>query len=503
MQEEIAATQVLPGIDRLLALLPQLANAHAVVVGDVMLDRYVYGSVERISPEAPIPVLAIEREMAMPGGAGNVARNLAALGAQTIFGAAIGRDGAGIELERLFADDRSIQVHLAVDATRRTTVKTRFVGATQQLLRTDSEQRAPMTDTTRRNLLERLGDLQSGYDIMILSDYGKGVLEGGFAGTLIALARKAGRKVVIDPKGRDYTPYRGADILTPNGPELADATGMPAREDADVVAAARKLIADHDLGALVATRGARGMTLVQRDGAVFHMPARAVEVFDVSGAGDTVISVLAAALAVGAQPIEAAMLANAAAGVVVSKLGTATCTLEELSGALQGQRRAPHAENVFELDHLRDQVAGWRRSGLKVGFTNGCFDLLHAGHISLIRQARAACDRLIVGLNTDASVKRLKGEGRPVNGENARAVVLASLADVDAVTLFGDDTPLALIRELKPDVLVKGADYTEATVVGADIVKGYGGKVVLADLTPGFSTTGTIARMGGKSAKKV
>ena len=434
-----------------------------------------------------------------------VARNLAALGAQTIFGAAIGRDPAATELERLFADDHSIQVHLAVDATRRTTVKTRFVGASQQLLRTDSEQRAPMTDSTRRNLLERMGDLASGYDVMVLSDYGKGVLEGGFAARLIGLAKAAGRQVVIDPKGRDYAPYRGADVLTPNGPELAEATGMPTRENDDVEKAARKLIEQFGLGAVLATRGPRGMTLVERHGGVFHLPARAVEVFDVSGAGDTVIAVFSAALASGASLIEAAMLANAAAGVVVAKLGTATCSLEELSRALQG-RSAPHAEAIYTADKLRDEVSGWKRSGLRVGFTNGCFDLLHAGHISLIRQARAACDKLIVGLNTDASVKRLKGEGRPVNGEHARAVVLASLADVDAVMLFDEDTPIELIKALRPDVLVKGADYTEATVVGSDVVKGYGGRIVLAELRPGFSTTGTIAKMGatpaGKAAKK-
>jgi D-beta-D-heptose 7-phosphate kinase/D-beta-D-heptose 1-phosphate adenosyltransferase len=361
-----------------------------------------------------------------------------------------------------------------------------------------------MTETTRRNLLERLtgdlgGDLASGYDVMVLSDYGKGVLDGGFAARLIAMARGADRKVVIDPKGRDYAPYRGADILTPNGPELAEATGMQTREDGDVEKAARTLIDQFELGAVLATRGARGMTLVEKAGAVFHLPARAVEVFDVSGAGDTVIAVLAAALAAGAPPIEAAMFANAAAGVVVAKLGTATCSLEELAGALQGHSRVTH-DAVLGRDHLAREVAAWRRSGLRIGFTNGCFDLLHAGHISLIRQARAACDRLIVGLNTDASVKRLKGEGRPVNGEHARAVVLASLADVDAVTLFGEDTPVELIKAIKPDVLVKGADYSEATVVGADIVKGYGGRVVLADLTPGFSTTGTIARMSGKES---
>lgn len=475
------------------ARLPLLAEAHVVVVGDVMLDRYIYGSVERISPEAPVPVLAIERETSTLGGAGNVARNLAALGARTALGSVVGHDEAGKEIERLFDGERSIAVHVAVETHRRTTVKTRFVGAAQQLLRVDYEQRAALSDETQRQLLVALGALPAAYNVVVISDYFKGVLDCGFAAKLIALAKMSGRRVLVDPKGRDYSPYHGCDVLTPNVLELADATGMPTREDADVEAAARKLIADLDLWAVLATRGARGMTLVERGGSAFHLPARAVEVFDVSGAGDTVIAVLAAARATGASFIEAAVLANAAAGVVVSKLGTATCSLDELSRALKVETRAARRKAVYDLQSLRDEVAAWRRAGLRVGFTNGCFDLLHAGHISLIRQARAACDRLVVGLNTDASVKRLKGAGRPVNGEHARAAVLASLADVDAVILFDNDTPIQLIESVRPDVLVKGADYTEDKVVGADIVKSWGGRIVLADLMPGFSTTGTIA----------
>jgi len=307
-----------PDTDRLLARLPLLARARALVVGDAMLDRYVYGAVDRISPEAPIPVLAIEREAAMPGGAGNVARNLAALGAPTTFGSTIGRDAAGAELEGLFAADRSMSVHLCVDAGRRTTVKTRFVAGTQQLLRADTERRGPLSAGTRRMLRELIGPIAGAFDALVLSDYGKGVLGDGLAGELIAEARAAGVPVVVDPKGRDYSPYRGADLLTPNRHELAEATGLPAAEDSEIEAAARKLIDQLEVGAVLATRGARGMSLVPRSGAVLHLPARAVEVFDVSGAGDTVIAVLAAALGSGAPLDEAAALANAAAGVVVA-----------------------------------------------------------------------------------------------------------------------------------------------------------------------------------------
>lgn len=483
--------------DRLLSLLPALSQARVLVVGDLMLDRYVYGTVERISPEAPIPVLAIERELAMPGGAGNVARNLAAIGAHVSFAAAIGRDVAGSELERLLADERSIEPLLVVEPGRRTTVKTRYVGATQQLLRADSESKHGLSDLARRNLMLRLEGAVEAASVLILSDYGKGVLDDAVTGELIARARGCGHAIVVDPKGRDWSRYRGADVVTPNRHELAEASGLPARSDEEIEAAARAMIERSGIGAVLATRGAEGMTLVQDGAPALHLPARALEVFDVSGAGDTVIAIFGAALAAGASRAEAMALANAAAGVVVGKLGTATCSPAELGEALRQGEEAGHAGKIAGRDRAAEIVGAWRAGGASIGFTNGCFDLLHPGHVSLMRQARSQCDRLVVGLNTDESVRRLKGPTRPVNDETARAQVLASLADVDLVVPFGEDTPLELIAALRPDVLVKGADYREDQVVGADEVKGWGGRVVLAELSQGFSTTATIARMGG------
>jgi D-beta-D-heptose 7-phosphate kinase/D-beta-D-heptose 1-phosphate adenosyltransferase len=483
--------------EHLLPLVHQLPRARVLVVGDVMLDRYVYGTVERISPEAPIPVLAIERELAMPGGAGNVARNLAALGAKVSFAAAIGRDTAGGELERLLADERAIEPLLVVEAGRRTTVKTRFVGASQQLLRADSESRGALSETGRRNLMLRLDGAVETCDVLVLSDYGKGILEPDLVAELVARARRAGKPCVVDPKGRDWERYRGALVVTPNRHELAEASGLPVRGDEEIEAAARRMAERCGIGAVLATRGAEGMTLVPASGEPVHLPARALEVFDVSGAGDTVVATLAAALAVGAALPEAMALANAAAGVVVGKLGTATCSLAELGQALrQADDPNGHTGKVADTARAAETVAAWRASGARIGFTNGCFDLLHPGHVSLMRQARSQCDRLVVGLNTDASVRRLKGPTRPVNDEQARAAVLASLADVDLVVPFDDDTPLSLITALRPDVLVKGADYREDQVVGGEEVRSWGGKVVLADLAAGFSTTATIARMG-------
>lgn len=484
-----------PSVDDLATLISAFADAHVLVVGDVMLDRYIYGTVERISPEAPIPVLHVARESTMLGGAGNVARNLAAISAHVTFATVAGDDSPGHEVVRLMRGERAIEPRVILASGRITSVKSRFIAGTQQLMRADSETIAPLSPVARQDLLVQLEPALRACDIVVLSDYGKGVLSGGVAATVIQAAREAGRRVVVDPKGRDYRCYAGADVLTPNARELAEVTGLPTLDDNEVEEAGRAVIRMAGVHAILATRGAHGVTLVPRDGPALHLPARAVEVFDVSGAGDTVIAVLAAALAGGASLPEAAALANVAGGVVVAKLGTATCSLVELAAALAGTRAEGHAAKVVDRDRLVTLVARWRASGLKVGFTNGCFDLLHPGHVSLLRQARAACDRLVVGLNSDASVHRLKGEGRPVNGEAARAAVLAALADVDLVSVFDEDTPLELIELVRPNVLVKGADYTRETVVGAEQVEGWGGRVLLAALTPSFSTTQTIKRM--------
>ncbi|CDK99062.1 fused heptose 7-phosphate kinase; heptose 1-phosphate adenyltransferase [Magnetospirillum gryphiswaldense MSR-1 v2] len=475
-----------------------LKDKPVLCVGDAMLDRFIYGAVERISPEAPIPVLRIEREAAMLGGAGNVVRNLVALGAVPTFVAVVGDDDAGREVGRLLGDHAGIDPCLVVESQRQTTIKTRFFASAQQLLRADRETSQALAATSVRQVLDRAGTLIGRSGAVVLSDYGKGVLSVPVPAELIKVAKECGVPVVVDPKGTDYSRYRGATVLTPNRKELFEATGMNVADDAGIVAACRHLITSCGVGAVLATRSQDGMTLVTDDGQVHHLPAQAREVFDVSGAGDTVVATLAAVLAAGGSLLDGARLANVAAGIVVAKVGTAVAYADEVVAALHHDDLCLGETKVLGWEGARDQVEIWRRKGESVGFTNGCFDLLHPGHISLLTQARAACDRLVVGLNSDASVARLKGPTRPVQSEAARATVLASLSMVDMVVIFGEDTPLELIRHLRPDVLVKGADYTVATVVGADDVIGWGGRVVLANLVEGQSTTNTIKKMNGK-----
>ncbi|MBF0373571.1 MAG: D-glycero-beta-D-manno-heptose-7-phosphate kinase, partial [Alphaproteobacteria bacterium] len=482
------STQLLPHVDR-------LKQARLLCVGDVMLDRFVHGDVERISPEAPIPVVRIRRETSMLGGAGNVLRNMMALGASPHFVSVVGDDAAGREVGNLIGAGIETAPALVVEAGRQTTIKTRYFAASQQLLRADSETLAPLTARSTEALATEVLRLLPQIDVLVLSDYGKGVLAAPLVARLVAAATTAGKAVVVDPKGRDYAAYRGARVVTPNRKELAEATGRPVSTEAEIVEAARHLAQTCGVEAVLVTRSQDGMTLVSGD-EVHHLPAEAREVFDVSGAGDTVVATLAAAMAIGAPLVEAARLANVAAGIVVGKVGTAVAYAAELETALRHTDLRAGEDKILDRETAGEVVARWRRQSFRVGFTNGCFDLLHPGHIALLAQARAACDRLIVGLNSDASVARLKGPHRPVQSETSRAVVLSSLGMVDAVVVFGEDTPLSLIQALKPDVLVKGADYTVATVVGADQVQSWGGRVLLADLAPGHSTTATIARMG-------
>ncbi|MCX7353874.1 MAG: D-glycero-beta-D-manno-heptose-7-phosphate kinase [Alphaproteobacteria bacterium] len=479
----------------LAAAIERLKDAHVLCVGDVMLDRYVYGAVERISPEAPIPVLRMEREAAMLGGAGNVVRNLSALGAHVAFASVVGNDQAGREISALVAAHDKHEPYLSVERGRMTTVKTRYVAGGQQLLRTDRETLAPLAPSVAEDLRRVAVGAVADASVIVLSDYGKGVLTPELMRALIDAGRTQKRPVVVDPKGKDFSRYRGATVLTPNRAELAAATGMPVGTDEEIGAAAGKLIAECALESLLVTRGADGMTLFARGGEVTHLPAEAREVFDVSGAGDTVVAMLAAALAAGVTLPDAARLANVAAGIVVGKTGTAVATADEVFTALHTQDLLADESKIAAHDDALARVERWRKEGLVVGFTNGVFDLLHPGHVTLLSQAKAACDRLVVGLNSDASVKRLKGPTRPVQNESARSAVLASLAAVDLVTIFGEDTPLSLIEQIRPDVLVKGSDYTIETVVGAEVVQRHGGRVILAELLPGHSTTGTIAKL--------
>jgi D-beta-D-heptose 7-phosphate kinase/D-beta-D-heptose 1-phosphate adenosyltransferase len=479
----------------LAARLPLLRRARVLVMGDVMLDRYVEGTVERMSPEAPIPVVRVGTERTMPGGAGNVARNIAALGAHATLVGLIGDDGAGEALRHGLAAE-GVEVMLAVEAGRPTTVKTRYLAGRQQLLRADSESSAPAAEAAAAELARLYERALAKADIVVLSDYAKGTLSDAVLRPAIERAKAAGKRIVADPKSRDAARYSGADVLTPNRQELAAAAALEGDGDEAIARAALALARRAGLGAVLVTRGEHGMTLAEAGGNVRHLPAEAREVFDVSGAGDTVVATLAAALAVGFDLLDAAALANVAAGIVVGKAGTAVVHPADLAGALHAQAVMTTEAKVVSADSAKEWVERWRASGARIGFTNGCFDLVHPGHVALLAQARAACDRLIVGLNTDESVRRLKGAGRPIQNETARAIVLASLGAVDLVVPFAEDTPLELIRALRPDVLVKGADYRLDEVVGADIVQGYGGRVLLAKIVAGHSTTGTIGRMG-------
>jgi len=476
--------------------LSALSGQTVLCIGDLMLDEFVYGEVSRISPEAPAPVIAVKRSELMIGGAGNVARNLISLGTRCIFVGVVGDDEAGRALSEALESHPLIEFHLVVDTERQTTRKVRYVSEhhSTHLLRADWEHAAPVDAGSEAALIGHVIKAMPRVGAVVLSDYAKGALTPRVIRAAIDAANAAGKPVVVDPKGRDYGVYRGATMITPNRQELADATALPTQTDDDVRRAAAELGLKVGAQAILVTRSEAGMTLVAGDEAV-HVPAYPVRVRDVSGAGDTVVAVVSAMLALRADFESAMRAANAAAAVVVGKRGTATVSVAELrSRILPASTLAPEEKIVFDWRALDEHLAGWRRQGLRVGFTNGCFDLLHPGHVRLLAGARAACDRLVVGLNGDASVTRLKGAGRPVQGVEARAEVLAALEAVDLVVVFDEDTPEKLIARVKPTVLVKGADYTREQVVGRDIVEALGGEVILIDIVPGHSTSAMVER---------
>ena len=476
--------------------LTDLGNQTVLCIGDLMLDEFVYGDVTRISPEAPTPVIAVKRTEVMVGGAGNVARNLVSLGARCIFVGVVGDDDAGAALTKALTTNALIEFELVIDPARQTTRKVRFVSEhhSTHLLRADWESAGPINAAAEDALIAHAIKAMPGAGSVVLSDYAKGALTPRVVRAVIDAANKLGKPVIVDPKGRDYSIYRGATLITPNRQELADATGTAARSDDEVADAAVGLARALDAKAVLVTRSEDGMTLVT-DGAPIHVPAYPVRVRDVSGAGDTVVAVLSAMLAMKADFESAMRAANAAAAVVVGKRGTATLTVAELrSRILPAASLAPEEKIVFDWALLDEHLNDWRKQGLRIGFTNGCFDLLHPGHVKLLAAARASCDRLVVGLNGDASVTRLKGEGRPVQNVQSRAEVLAALAAVDLVVVFDVDTPKNLIAQVKPTILVKGSDYKREDVVGHDIVEALGGSVVLIDLVPGQSTTSIVQR---------
>ncbi|MCK3655927.1 bifunctional heptose 7-phosphate kinase/heptose 1-phosphate adenyltransferase [Pasteurellaceae bacterium Macca] len=465
----------------------QFHQAKVLVLGDVMLDRYWFGSTNRISPEAPVPVVKVQGDEDRAGGAANVAMNIASLNVPVTLHGLIGQDDAGRALDKLL-NTHQIQNHCVALDSHPTITKLRVLSRHQQLLRLDFEEGFQGVDS--QPLLAKLQSEITQYGALVLSDYGKGTLDA--VQQMIQIARQAKVPVLIDPKGTDFERYRGATLLTPNMAEFEAVVGH-CRDDEEIVRKGLQMIADFELTALLVTRSEKGMTLLRPNQEPYHLPTQAKEVYDVTGAGDTVISVLATAIADGRSYEEACYLANAAAGVVVGKLGTSTVTPSELDTAIH--QRTETGFGIVHEAELKTIIAQAKQRGEKIVMTNGCFDILHPGHVSYLENARKLGERLIVAVNTDESVKRLKGEARPINDLDARMAVLAGLASVDWVVPFSEDTPQRLIGEILPDLLVKGGDYQPEEIAGSQEVWANGGEVRVLNFENGCSTTNVIKKI--------
>ena len=476
------------------SLFNKLAEIHCLVIGDVMLDEYLWGRTDRISPEAPVQVVDVLREELRLGGAGNVVNNLVALGAQVSACSVVGEDENGEALLTAFQKQNISIDAIFRDPSRRTSRKTRVVASNQQIVRIDRESREPLSSDVEEKLCEWLTNNAAIYHVIVLSDYLKGVLTPKVLSAAISVAKSAGIPVLADPKGTDYSRYRGVTTLTPNRKEAEAASGIIINSDESLAQAAMVIMKRAELKHLLITRSEAGMSLFSAEAAAVHIPTVAREVFDVSGAGDTVLASLAIGIAAGLEMDEAARLANVAAGIAVGKLGTSTVTPDEIINAI-AMSHSDSDSKIKNRDVLAAILKAETAKGKKVVFTNGCFDLLHAGHVKYLQKARKIGDILVLGLNSDTSVRRLKGEKRPLIGEEERAHILAALDCIDYVVLFDEDTPLELIKLLRPYVLAKGGDYTPQTVVGRELVESYGGRVELVSFVDGKSTTNIIERV--------
>jgi D-beta-D-heptose 7-phosphate kinase/D-beta-D-heptose 1-phosphate adenosyltransferase len=466
----------------------------ALVIGDLMLDEYLWGKAERISPEAPVQVVDVSREDLRLGGAGNVANNLVALGCEVSVCSVIGGDEHGGILRRAFTGKGIDVGGVFEDPMRTTSKKTRVLAANQQIVRIDRESKEAVNSWFEDRIISFLREHGGEWNVILVSDYMKGVLTPRVLYAVFETGKLADIPVVVDPKGTDYSKYRGATIITPNRKEAEIASRISIVDEESLGNASSSLLAEGHYEALLVTRSSEGMSLYMRDGSVTHIPTLAREVYDVTGAGDTVMATLALGLACGLGFVESARLANVAAGIAVGKLGTSTVSPAEIIGSI-GHDHLDSDVKIKNLDVLTSIVEGEKKRGKKVVFTNGCFDLLHVGHVRYLQKARKYGDLLVLGLNSDDSVRRLKGEKRPLIGQKERAHILAALDCIDYVIIFDEDTPIRLLEALKPSVLVKGGDYTPETVVGKDLVESYGGKVELVEFVDGRSTTNIIEKI--------
>jgi D-beta-D-heptose 7-phosphate kinase/D-beta-D-heptose 1-phosphate adenosyltransferase len=482
-------------MDDILSSIDHFKDTSVLCVGDLMLDLFVYGDVSRISPEAPIPILKATREFYTLGGAGNVVNNLLSLGAKPVILSIIGTDSNSIKLCDLLQEKSINTSHLIRDDSIQTIEKRRFSTKTQQLLRVDYECVGFFDKNLYITLAERAKKILPTVQALILSDYGKGTLHPDLVITpLISEAKKHKIPIITDPKGIDYSIYKGSTVITPNRKELREATNLPTSTDKEIISAATKILTECGIENVLATRSEDGMTLVKNNGEAHHYKTQAREVYDVSGAGDTVVAVMGAALGAGAPLQDSCYLSNIAGSIVVGKIGTATVSDSELKQYCT-EKTLDDEDKLMPMGMLLEKIKVWHQKGFKVGFTNGCFDLLHQGHMKILKESKEACDKLIVAINSDASVRRLKGPERPINDEKTRASIISCLKFVDAVLIFEEDTPLEIIQELCPDVLIKGADYSIDKVVGGDFVQKKGGKVLLVELEPGRSSTAIIGKI--------
>jgi len=495
-------------------LIKNIKNAPVLVIGDIMLDKFIYGNVERISPESPVPVLSVNREDQMLGGAGNALANLSGLETSPQIISVIGEDEAG---ESLRAQLKALNVSdegLVVEENRLTTLKTRFLAGHQQLLRSDFEHKTPVSDATRDAILTKAKAAMPSVKAVIISDYGKGLLSKTLLKDIIETANTHNIPIIVDPKGQDFSIYAGATAITPNKKELSDATkGRAVNQDSEIIEAASELIETCDIQSIIATRSKDGMSVIEKDKGPLHLRSADIEVYDVSGAGDSVIATVASVLAAGGSLQDAAKLANLAGSIVVTKVGTAPIRIAELEEAVDSDvgdvlikhysksKTLLRQADCVEWDAAAERIKRWKAQGLKVGFTNGCFDVLHSGHVRYLDQAREQCDRLVLGLNSDSSVKILKGPTRPVHDEQSRADVIGALSSIDLVVLFGakehgdDNTAINLLNTIKPDIYFKGGDYTVDQIPEAPTVIAYGGEVNVMSVFEGHSSTNSIKRM--------
>ncbi len=488
-------------------LVRDLGQPRVLVVGDVMLDRYVWGDAERISQEAPVILLHADKREERLGGASSVATLLRALGARVALAGVVGADAGGEGIRRALVDLGIDNEAVLIDPDRPSTVKERYIGRAQQrhpqqMIRVDYEVRTPLSQDQEDRLIQAVVPQLDRTDIVLISDYDKGVCTPRVLAALIAAAKVQRLRVLADPiRGRDYRKYHGCSAITPNRLEAGLATGRILGDAASALGAAAQLREQLDLEAAIVTLDKEGMAMAHADGRAEVFPTRPRQVYDITGAGDMVLAVLGMALAAGADYDPAIRLANIAGGLEVEKIGVATVTRAEILRDLLHETTGrcelgPGLEKVYSREALVAELHSRRALGQRVAFTNGCFDVLHAGHVQYLQEARAQADLLVVGLNSDAGVRRLKGSGRPINAAEDRALVLAALEAVDYLVLFDEPTPLELIQALRPDVLVKGADYRREDVVGGDYVASYGGRVHLAPLRPGHSTTRLLQRLG-------